>query len=580
VTGATGFQFLHPLWLLLLPPLWILLTICVPKIRHTSIWQRCCDRHLLARMTTGQNAGGGHKLALWVVGGVLTLGVVALAAPSWSWVTQPMLEATSARVIVLDLSRSMLVRDLRPDRFEHAVVAANELLGSEFDGETGLVVFSASAFVLAPLSRDADTLRAFVEVMHPDTMPIDGFNLAQAIDTAQALLASSFGGRGDILVLSAGDSHDEAAIGAATQAALQGHRVSILAIGSQAGGPVLDRNGGLLRNNDGNIQISKTNFALLQRIADAGNGALSIAVTDIANDDLLMSRLGASGLVESARSNDKSDGEAADDGVWLVWLMLPMALMLFRKNMISVLLLLILLPAEQEVFAAESATLWKHAEHIAFDAYQRQDYETASKLATDSLLRGASLYRRGQFEQALQQFDNESSAASMYNRGNSLVQLQRYAEAIRAYQQALVADPDLQVARYNKRLLELYLQQQGEVSADLNGEAGDANNASNAEDGLETRIGIADDLEGNPADDANLGPGSGAAQEAGQVDPLERFDGEDFAQERFVLRALGAEQELQTEFIERWIVSLPETSTELYKRKFLRDYRRQKGQPE
>ena len=65
----------------------------------------------------------------------------------------------------------------------------------------------------------------------------------------------------------------------------------------------------------------------------------------------------------------------------------------------------------------------------------------------------------------------------------------------------------------------------------------------------------------------------------GQVDPLARFDGEDPAEQRFVLRARGAEQMPQEAFIEGWISDLPETSTELYRRKFLRDYRQIRRQP-
>ena len=188
-----------------------------------SVWQRFCDPHLLASMTTGQGSRPGTgKALLWLLGSLFSIGILAAAAPSWSRVTQPALEAMTARVLVLDMSRSMLVQDVKPDRFSHAVAAASELLAGDFDGETGLIVFSGSAFVVAPLSRDAETLLAIVEAMHPDTMPVDGFNLAQAIDTAQALLKASFSGQGDILVLSAGDGKDEAALGSAARARATG----------------------------------------------------------------------------------------------------------------------------------------------------------------------------------------------------------------------------------------------------------------------------------------------------------------------------------------------------------------------
>jgi len=64
-----------------------------------------------------------------------------------------------------------------------------------------------------------------------------------------------------------------------------------------------------------------------------------------------------------------------------------------------------------------------------------------------------------------------------------------------------------------------------------------------------------------------------------QVDPFESFDGLEQQLERFDIRAQGDDQLPDPEFIERWIKTLPETSTDLYRRKFLRDYQRQKRQP-
>ena len=67
--------------------------------------------------------------------------------------------------------------------------------------------------------------------------------------------------------------------------------------------------------------------------------------------------------------------------------------------------------------------------------------------------------------------------------------------------------------------------------------------------------------------------------QSAQVDPFESFDGLEQELERFILRGRDGDQPPDPEFIERWIKSLPETSTDLYQRKFLRDYQRQRRQP-
>jgi Ca-activated chloride channel homolog len=580
MSTLAGFQFLQPLWLMLLPALWLLIWMQARRAGGESIWQQVCDAHLLAAMTAGQARGAGRGLATWLLGGVLSIGIVAAAAPSWSSLSHPIMEATSARVVVLDLSRSMLVEDIRPNRYQHALAAAGEIIGDGFSGETGLLVFAQSAFVLSPLSRDADSLLAFIEVVDPGTMPRDGNNLAAAIAAAAELLSASLAGQGQIIVITSGDSHDPRAVSAAAAASGLGNRVSVLAIGSAAGGPLLDQHGALQRDGSGQVQISKTNFPLLQRIAEAGRGAMAVLGAAGNNADLLSSRIDASELVEAQRDAESSEREAADDGVWLVWLMLPFALLLFRRNLLWILVVVLLLPAEQDAFAADSSELWTHSERVAMNAYRQGDYDTAIEMSDDPMLRGASYYRSGRLQQALQQFAEVDSARGHYNHANTLVRLQRYGEAIAGYRQALEYDPDLGDARYNLRLLELFLRQQADPAAgdDDVGHNLEPTDGNAANEALEVRIGIAAELQGNPADEQQTGPGFGAAQQSGQVDPLERFDGQDLAMERFTLRAPGPELAPQQEFIERWINSLPETSNELYRRKFLRDFLRQQQQ--
>ena len=600
---VANLQFLQPLWLVLLPPSWVLIWTFARQGRHKSIWSRICDAQLLAHMTAGQDSSPGYALPAWILGAVLSLGIIAAAAPSWSKLSHPIMEATDARVIVLDLSRSMLVQDVRPSRFEHALAAASEFIDSDYAGETGLVVFAGSAFVLSPLSRDADTLLAFVEAVHPETMPQDGSNLELAITTARDLLAASLGDSAQILLISSGDSHNQDllhnnAVQAAFDAAAEGLRISVLGIGSVAGGPMLDQKGGLMRDSVGRIEISRPNFDLLRRIAAAGQGSMMVVdgagikgdLNSELNGDLLSSRLSASALAESQQGADQSSRDASDDGAWLVWWMLPLVLILFRKNMVFVFLIAVLLQGEQESYAADDSLVgnqpdrvfefWTHPEKVAFGAYRRGDYDTAYATSESPMLLGASYYRSHRFQQALAHFSENDTAASIYNRANTLVQLQRYPEAIVAYQQAFDIDPQLISAAYNRRLVEIFLEQQAASASDDQeaADTGDAIDETIDSEAMGMLIGIATEMQGNPADDQQPGPGSGDSQQIGQVDPLERFDGEEQDEERFVLRAQGPGQELEMEFIERWISSLPETSTDLYRRKFLRDFRRQQQQ--
>ena len=94
-------------------------------------------------------------------------------------------------------------------------------------------------------------------------------------------------------------------------------------------------------------------------------------------DDLLMSRLSANQLIESDQAADSSARAAANDGAWLVLLMLPFALLLFRKNLIWMILLGLIVPGDRELHAKEWKLFLNHPEQLAFEAYQRGDFQTS-----------------------------------------------------------------------------------------------------------------------------------------------------------------------------------------------------------
>ena len=581
MTDQAAFQFLNPGWLLLLPPAWWLIWIYSRHSRRQSMWGRVCDPQLLDNMIAGRQTWNGTRLLAWTLGIIMTLTILAAAGPSWRKQSYPILESTSARVVALDLSRSMLVEDIKPKRLAHAVAAAREIISTDYEGETGLVVFAGHAFVVSPLSRDAKTLLAFLEVLDPSTMPEDGTRIDLAISAAQGLLEASFAGKGQILVITAGARIDgTGAVQAALTAANQGHRVSILAIGTAAGAPLLDLEGRQVRDKDGKSVLTKTNFQLLERVAQVGNGSLVELKETRGYGDLLFSRLGAGELIESEKTADRSQRAAANDGVWIVWLILPFTLALFRKNLIWMILLVVLVPDGREFYAKEWDSFWNHPEKLAFDAYLLGDYQSSYELSSNPLLQGSAYYQSRKYQLALELFSEDDSAASIFNLGNSLAQQNRFPEAVLAYQKALLLNPDLESARYNKLLIEIYMEQQSETNGTQSGDSDEveSSNESQNQGDTEMRIGVAE-TSSNPGDDPELGPGLGASiQPGGQVDPFERFDGLEEALQRFDLRAQTGEQPLDPEFLERWIRSLPETSTDLFRRKFLRDAQRQKRQ--
>ncbi|MDQ7010648.1 MAG: hypothetical protein Q9M29_02390 [Mariprofundaceae bacterium] len=127
--ALTAFHFLRPWWLLAVP-LWLWLSFHVwRKGQNGDGWAAVCDPALLTYLT-GNGAGVQQRsnmaLAALMLAGALAL--LALAGPAWQQLPQPVYRAQSALVIGLDLSRSMLAADVKPNRLQRAKQKLQDIL--------------------------------------------------------------------------------------------------------------------------------------------------------------------------------------------------------------------------------------------------------------------------------------------------------------------------------------------------------------------------------------------------------------------------------------------------------------------
>ncbi len=225
-------------------------------------------------------------------------------------------------------------------------------------------------------------------------------------------------------------------------------------------------------------------------------------------------------------------------------------------------------------------TLLNHSEQRAFEAYLQDDYATAIELSSTPVLQGSAYYRMQQYQQAYDIFNAQNSAVAFYNSGNALVHLQKFPEAVIAFKKALSIDPEMANAKFNQALIESYLAQQlTAVNADSSGEE----EGDSAEEVLEqasslSRPGSSGERSENPGDSQQAGFGVGASNQSGSLDLSDDYDGRDPQLENFNLQEASMEDLPDPAIIERWIDSLPQASSDLFQRKFLRDYNRQKNQ--
>lgn len=446
MSTLTGFHFLRPWWLLallLVPPLLVLLARAA---RGEGALARLVDPALLPTLLV---RSGGRRCALALAAAVGTLAVLALAGPAWERVPVPLYRNQAVRVIALSLAPDMLARDVKPDRLTLARYKVRDLLEASRDGRSALIAYAGDAFLVAPVTRDVDTLIEQLDALAPDVMPVQGDAPARAIDLGVQLIHRA-GATGGDLVLVTG-SADAAAVAAARRARAAGVRVSVLGVGTPQGAPVALPEGGFLEDAHGAVTIARRDDRALAVLATAGGGRY-VAMRADADD---VAALTAPVREQAAPVDDARAAQWRDRGPWLLLPLLPLAALGFRRGWV-LLLVLALLPLPQ-ARAASFADLWRTPDQQAARLLHEGDARAALARARDPALAAAAAYRAGDYARAAALYRGLSGADARYNLGNALARSGRYREALDAYADALHIEPRMADARANRDAVAAWL---------------------------------------------------------------------------------------------------------------------------
>lgn len=450
-------QFLRPEWLwalLLLPVLWGWQR---RRREASNPWNGVIDAHLQGHVLHAGKAQALKRAWLWPL--MALLAILALAGPSWRQGEQPLWQHGRALVVALDLSSTMLAKDLPPSRLLQARAKLAQLLENRSGGQMALLAFADDAHVVSPLTDDHANIALFIEALSPHIMPQDGQRPAAAIAQAVKLLHQGGAQQGDILLLTS--SADASAINAARDAAAQGFKVSVIGLGSEAGSEI--------RMRDGHILKTRLDSASLKQLAAAGGGAMQLLRHDASD-------LQALGLLESTQVQAQDGAERSgnvrkDEGYWLLLPLMLLSLLLLRRGAVLGLGLVLMLASVQMPVHAQTQDGAKRSWWLRPD---QQQYRI--------LREGDAAYRAGDYARAAQAYAQVSGAQARYNLGNALAQSGQYQQAIAAYDQALAEKPQMDDARANRatveRLLQQQQQQQPSAAADGQSQQPDAQGSS------------------------------------------------------------------------------------------------------
>jgi Ca-activated chloride channel family protein len=449
------FHFIRPYWLLALIPFSVLLVLMLRSKLRQGNWSAVCDAALLPYLLQEKAVGQSRwPLAAGAVGALLT--IIALAGPAWERQPAPVFRNDSALVIALDLSLSMDAADIKPSRLTRARYKIADILKQRKDGQTALLVYAGDAFTVTPLTDDTDTIASQLEALNTNIMPSQGSNTAVVLEKALELFKQAGLQKGQLLLVTDGVDVDEALPAVKS---LGSYQLSILGVGTAEGAPIALPDSGFLKDEQGDIVVTKLNADELAKLAQAGHGIFQSITADDGDIDTLLAALDKPVQQQGAEKKEGSLEQWQDMGPWILLLVLPLAALTFRKGLLCWALLL-LLPLPKNSYALDWQDLWRTKDQQAQQAFKQGDYDKAAQLFENPDWKAAAHYNSGKYNEALASLSNTGTADSFYNQGNALAKTGQLAEALKAYEQALKINPNDKDAQYNKEIVEKALKEQ------------------------------------------------------------------------------------------------------------------------
>jgi tetratricopeptide (TPR) repeat protein len=397
-------------------------------------------------------------------------------------------------MIALDVSKSMLAQDIKPNRLERAKQAISKLIDKLGNDRIGIVVFAGRAYLQMPLTGDHGAAKMYLSSASTDVVPTQGTVISDALKMCYASFNSKEKKYKAVVLISDGEDHDEGALKVAAQMADEGIAINTVGIGSPQGSTIIDE----LTNQPkqdatGNTVITRLNEEELMKIAEKGNGAYQL----FTNTDELVTKLDAQ-LGSMDQRTVTEDSLVNYENFFPYFLILALILLVVemfiserksirnlqlsisktvsKKSIAFPILICMLLIANCLSPIDANAQNDKQLIKKGNDAYEKKEYDNAVTQYQQAAVKnpadptanynlGNALYKKNKNDEAVQAYDEAVSKSadkndkskSFYNKGVVLQNNKKIPECIEAYKNALKLNPQDEDARQN---LQKALQQQ------------------------------------------------------------------------------------------------------------------------
>jgi Ca-activated chloride channel family protein len=304
-------------WLWSVPVVALVLVIALARRR--SALRRFIETGLIPRVVPG----GGTGLFRWIMKSLLVCValaavVTAAARPQFNLpgeTPKPREFQRSGRDVcfIIDVSKSMLAEDLKPNRLERARLWVSDVLEVVRGDRVAIVAFAGTSVVKCPLTHDYAFARLQLESLAPSNVTRGGTNIGDAVRLAiDEVFDDKDPSFKDIILITDGEDQESLPVQAAEKAGSLGIRLITVGIGDESAGARIPITGDDGRRTfvmyEGKEVISRLDTKTLQEMALAtpGGAFFNVGLGTIELDKIYK------GLIESAEKRDLGKEEAEE----------------------------------------------------------------------------------------------------------------------------------------------------------------------------------------------------------------------------------------------------------------------------
>lgn len=373
-------------------------------------------------------------------------------------------------VFAIDVSKSMLCKDVAPNRLEKTKQIITQIINSIGSDRIGIVAYAGSAYPVLPMTTDYELAKMFTQSISTDLISSQGTAIENAVKTSVDFFDNPTSGKA-IILFSDGEDHENADFNVSKLTKEKNVKIITVGIGTATGGNIeyVDEMGfqQVKKDQNGQVVITKLNDAVLQKIASESNGTyvyenqISTAISNIKK---------ALSNVQQQEFKAQQSAQKQSQYQWFLGIAFLLLLLDFFmlnenfkgfhliKNLFSkkVHLVVFVFLISTVTFAQEKNTVTSQKEKQLRIVKAK---EKAQKTKAEYNL-GNTIYKNKKYSEAITNYKKATELAktniekhkAFHNLGNAYMQDKNYQSAVEAYKMALKSNPNDEKTRYNLAL--------------------------------------------------------------------------------------------------------------------------------